>query len=52
MSDSLVSSRFALHVSRQGQAQSKAAHDYFAILPGDVEEVREEKDVVGFVHSY
>jgi pyruvate formate lyase activating enzyme len=52
MSQSLVNSRFELHVTRKGAAQTRAAHDYLAILPGDVEKVREQKDLVGYIHSY
>ena len=52
MSQPQVGSRYELHVARKGAAETKAAHDYFAIHPGDVEEVREEDDLVGYVHSY
>ncbi len=51
MNRSLVGSRYELHVAREGAAESKGIHDYLAIYPGDVEGA-EEKDVVGFVHSY
>jgi pyruvate formate lyase activating enzyme len=52
MGESLVGSRYQLYVARKGADESKAAHDYFAIHPGDVEEVAEGDDVVGYVHSY
>ena len=52
MAEPVVGSRYELHVARKGAAETKAAHDYFAIHPGDVEEVREEDDLVGYVHSY
>ena len=52
MSQSLVGSRFDLHVTRKGQTEAKTGHDYLAILPGDVEEVVEEKDIVGYFHSW
>ena len=32
--------------------ESKAAHDYFAVHPGDVEDSAEQDDLVGYVHSY
>jgi pyruvate formate lyase activating enzyme len=52
MAEPAVGSRYELHVARKGAVESKAARDYFAIHPGDVEEVREEDDLVGYVHSY
>jgi pyruvate formate lyase activating enzyme len=51
MNKSLVGSRFELHVAREGAAESKALHDYQAVYPADLEEAQ-EKDVVGYVHSY
>jgi len=51
MSQSLVGSRYELHVARDGAAESRKRHDYLAVYPGDLEEAR-EKDVVGYVHSY
>ena len=51
MSQSLVGSRYELHVARGGATESKTAHDYLAVYPGDLEEAR-EKDIVGYVHSY
>jgi pyruvate formate lyase activating enzyme len=51
MSKTLVSSRFELHVAREGADESKKLHDYLAVYPADLDEAK-EKDVVGFVHSY
>jgi len=52
MSEPVVGSRYDLHVTRKGAAESKAARDYFAVHPGDIEEVQEEDDVTGYVHSW
>ena len=52
MSRTLVGSRYELHVARQGAAESKAAHDYFAIHPGDTEQAADGGDIMGYVHSY
>jgi len=52
MSHTLTGSRYELHVARKGEAESKATHDYFAVHPGDVEEVKEGDDVTGYVHSW
>jgi pyruvate formate lyase activating enzyme len=52
MSQNLIGSRYDLHVARPGAAESKKAHDYFAIHPGDIEEIKEEDDVTGWVHSW
>jgi len=52
MSHSLVGSRYELHVAHKGAAESRRAHDYFAPHRGDLEEVRETEDLVGYVHSY
>ena len=43
MSQPLTGSRYEIHVARKGANESKAARDYFAIHPGDVEEVKEER---------
>ena len=51
MSQSLIGSRYQLHVARDGAAEGKVTHDYMAVYPGDTEEPDEE-DVVGYVHSY
>jgi pyruvate formate lyase activating enzyme len=52
MAEPVVGSRYELHVARKGAAETKAAHDYYAVHAGDVEEVKEEDDLVGYVHSY
>ena len=52
MSQPVVGSRYDLHVTRKGAAESKAARDYFAVHPGDIEKVQEEEDVTGYVHSW
>jgi pyruvate formate lyase activating enzyme len=52
MSQNLVGSRYDLHVARTGAAESKKAQDYYAIHPGDIEEIKEEDDVTGWVHSW
>jgi pyruvate formate lyase activating enzyme len=52
MAEPAVGSRYELHVARKGAAETKTAQDYFAVHPGDVEEAKEEDDLVGYVHSY
>jgi len=52
MSEPRTGSRYELHLARKGVVESKAAQDYFALHPGDVEEVKDEDDLVGYVHSY
>jgi pyruvate formate lyase activating enzyme len=52
MSQPLTGSRYDLHVTRKGAAESKAANNYFAIYPGDVDEAQEGDDVIGYVHSW
>jgi len=52
MSQSLIGSRYQLHVAREGADESKAVRDYYAIHPGDVEEVADGDDITGYVHSY
>lgn len=52
MSQPVIGSRYDLHVTRKGAAESKAVRDYFAVHPGDIEEVQEEDDVMGYVHSW
>lgn len=52
MTEPRTGSRYELHVARKGAQEAKAARDYYAIHPGDVEEVAEEEDLVGYVHSY
>ena len=52
MSQNLIGSRYDLHITRQGAVESKKAQDYYAIHPGDIEEIKEEDDVTGYVHSW
>jgi pyruvate formate lyase activating enzyme len=53
MSQSLVGSRYDLHVSSKGKAENKAVPDYYAVHPGDLEEsTGEGEDLLGYVHSY
>ena len=52
MSQALTGSRYEIHVARKGAAESKTVHDYFAVHPGDVEEVQNGDDVIGYVHSW
>ena len=52
MSEPRTGSRYELQVTREGTKESKAAQDYFAVYPGDVEDVKEQDDLVGYVHSY
>ena len=47
-----MGSRYELHVARKGAIESKADHDYYAIRPGDIEEVQDGDDVIGYVHSW
>jgi pyruvate formate lyase activating enzyme len=52
MSQSLTGSRYELHVTQQGASENKAAQDYFAIHPADVEEDKDADDLIGYVHSW
>jgi len=52
MSEPRTGSRYELHVAKKGTIESKAAHDYFAVHPGDIEEAKDEDDLIGYVHSY
>ena len=52
MTHSLVGSRYQLHVARAGAHESRVAGDYYAIHPGDTEEVADGADLTGYVHSY
>jgi|RhiMethySRZTD1v2_1073278.scaffolds.fasta_scaffold25743_5 pyruvate formate lyase activating enzyme len=53
MSQTLVGSRYDLHVATRGKTESKAAHDYFAVHAGDLEHGDGAgEDLVGYVHSY
>jgi len=52
MSQTLIGSRYDIHVTREGAHKSQAEHDYRAIYPSDIEEVEEVEDLIGYVHSY
>jgi pyruvate formate lyase activating enzyme len=53
MNQTLVGSRYELHVAPRGKSESKVAHDYFAVHPGDLEHsAGEGDDLVGYEHSY
>jgi len=52
MSQTLIGSRYDIHISRTGAQESQAKHDYVAIYPSDVGEVEEIEDPIGYVHSY
>ena len=45
-------SRYEMQVDRAGVEESKVERDYYAIHAADVEEIAEEDDLVGYVHSY
>ena len=53
MSESLVGSRYELHVAARGKAESATARDYFAVHDGDLQETTGEgEELVGYVHSW
>jgi pyruvate formate lyase activating enzyme len=52
MNQALTGSRYELYVARKGSTESKAALDYFAVHPGDIEEAQDGDDVIGYVHSW
>jgi pyruvate formate lyase activating enzyme len=52
MSQALTGSRYDLHVARQGVTETKAAHDYYAVYPGDVADLEPAEDIIGYVHSW
>jgi pyruvate formate lyase activating enzyme len=52
MSETLIGSRYELHVAHKGAVESKAALDYYAIRPADIEEIQDGDDVIGYVHSW
>ena len=52
MSAPRVGSRYELQIDRAGAQQSRVEQDYFAIHSADLEDVAEEDDLVGYVHSY
>jgi pyruvate formate lyase activating enzyme len=51
MSQSLVGSRYDLHVARNKPA-GVAEQDYYAIHDGDVEEVGDPSEITGYLHSW
>lgn len=52
MSGPRTGSRYELQITRQGTEGNKAAGDYYAVQAGDIEEIEDEEDLVGYVHSY
>lgn len=52
MSQPVIGSRYDLHVTREGAAKIRAAHDYYSVHPDDTNETRAEDDAVGYVHSW
>src|SRR5262245_66111014 len=52
MAEPRTGSRYELLVAKKGAAETKAVDDYYAVHPGDVEEIEDEDDLVGYVHSY
>ncbi len=52
MGQTLIGSRYDLHVAHKGASESKTVHDYFAVHPGDVEKPQKGDDVIGYVHSW
>ena len=52
MAQSLSGSRYELHVTRKGAAETKS-QDYYTIHAGDMEEAEHAgDDIVGHVHSW
>jgi len=45
-------SRYEMQVDPAGVRESKAEPDYYAIHAADIEDVTEEDDLIGYVHSY
>ena len=45
-------SRYELQIDRAGVEESKVERDYYAIHAADIEDIAEEDDLVGYVHSY
>jgi len=52
MTEPRTGSRYELHIAKKGTTESKTARDYFAVHPGDIEEAKDEDDLIGYVHSY
>jgi len=51
MTEPRTGSRYELEIEDAGAAESKS-HDYYEVLPGDLEEADEEDDLIGYVHSW
>ena len=47
-----VGSRYEMKIAPGHADSRKTGDDYFAIHPGDVEEIEDEDDLIGYVHSY
>jgi pyruvate formate lyase activating enzyme len=45
-------SRYELQIDRAGARESKTETDYYAIHAADIEDIPEEDDLVGYVHSW
>jgi pyruvate formate lyase activating enzyme len=45
-------SRYELQIDRAGARESKVERDYYAVHAGDIEDIAEEDDLTGYVHSY
>ncbi len=45
-------SRYELQIDRAGAKESKVERDYFAVHAADIEEIAEDDDLTGYVHSY
>lgn len=52
MAETLVGSRYSLHVARRGANETKSVRDYAALYPGDTELDAPAHDLVGYVHTY
>ena len=52
MTEPRTGSRYELQLDPAGRAESKRETDYYAIHAADIEEIPEEDDLVGYVHSY
>ena len=48
---SLSGSRYELHLTREGADEVKE-HHFYDIQPGDLEDVQEGDDMIGYVHSW
>lgn len=52
MSEPRVGSRYELLIDEEGAKLNKRERDYFSIHAADVEDIDEEDDLTGYVHSY